>query len=106
HGFWAESAAQIEAVLGANAALIKALTLLDRSKRLWGYCTGVCLLAASGKLNGQPATVTWWAADAMQRHYGKVRWQAERSCIVNARTATASGVSGYLPIAQALIEQH
>ena len=105
-GFWAESAAQIEAVLGANAALIKALTLLDRSKRLWGYCTGVCLLAASGKLNGQPATVTWWAADAMQRHYGKVRWQAERSCIVNARTATASGVSGYLPIAQALIEQH
>ncbi|MDN8899312.1 hypothetical protein Q0O45_13500, partial [Staphylococcus aureus] len=60
-GFWAESAAQIEAVLGANAALIKALTLLDRSKRLWGYCTGVCLLAASGKLNGQPATVTWWA---------------------------------------------
>lgn len=105
-GFWAESAAQIEAVLGANMALIQALAAFDRSKRLWGYCTGVCLLAASGKLNGQPATVTWWAADAMQRHYGRVRWQAERSCIVNARTATASGVSGYLPIAQALIAQH
>jgi len=105
-GFWAESAAQIEDVLGASAALIRALATFDRGKRLWGYCTGVCLLAASGKLNGQPATVTWWAAEVMERHYGKVRWQVERSCIVNTRTATASGVSGYLPIAQELIKQH
>ncbi|SDE00638.1 Transcriptional regulator GlxA family, contains an amidase domain and an AraC-type DNA-binding HTH domain [Cupriavidus sp. YR651] len=105
-GFWAESTSQIERVLGANADLIRTLAAWDRSKRLWGYCTGVCLLAASGRLNGQPATVTWWAAEAMDRHYGKVRWQVEKSCIVNARTATASGVGGYLPIAQALIERH
>ncbi|MFT0737393.1 GlxA family transcriptional regulator [Ralstonia wenshanensis] len=105
-GFWAESATQIEDVLGASEALIRALATFDRSKRLWGYCTGVCLLAASGKLNGQPATVTWWAAQAMERHYGKVQWQFDRSYVVNTRTATASGVSGYLPIAQALIEQH
>lgn len=105
-GFWAESATQIEHVLDASGALIRGLATFDRSKRLWGYCTGVCLLAASGKLNGQPATVTWWAAETMERHYGKVLWQVERSCIVNTRTATASGVSGYLPIAQALIAQH
>ncbi len=105
-GFWAESSTQIEAAIGANAALIRALAAFGRGKQLWGYCTGVCLLAASGRLNGQSATVTWWAAQALERRYGKVGWQVERSCIVNARTATAAGVSGYLPIAQALIERH
>lgn len=105
-GFWAESERQLEEALDANAALIGALAAFGRGKQFWGYCTGVCLLAASGKLDRQQATVTWWAAGAMERRYGKVKWQVEQNCVVNARTATAAGVTGYLPIAQALIERH
>jgi transcriptional regulator GlxA family with amidase domain len=41
----------------------------------------------------------------MRKRFSEVDWQSERSCIFNPRTATASGVSGYLPLAQMLIER-
>ena len=66
----------------------------------------VCLAAASGCLNGQPATVTWWLADTLRKRYPKIGWQSEQNSIFNQRNATASGVNGYLPIAQSLIERH
>lgn len=105
-GFWAESAQQVEAMLTANGALVQALAKQATGCQLWSYCTGVCLLAASGRLNGQAATVTWWLAESLVQRFRKVRWQTEHDCVFNERTATASGVNGYLPIAQALIERH
>lgn len=104
-GFWAESAQQVEAAIEANAALIAALAKSPRRLQLWSYCAGVSLLAASGRLHEQPATITWWLTEAMTQAYPQVRWQSERSCVVNPGNATAAGVNGYLPIAQALIEQ-
>lgn len=105
-GFWAESAQQVEAALAANGPLLKTLARLDKRCGIWSYCTGVSLAAASGRLHGEDATVTWWLADALLKRYPGIRWQSERSCIFNHRNATASGVNGYLPIAQTLIEQH
>lgn len=103
-GFWAESAEQVDALLVAQAELVAVLSKRPRRLQLWAYCTGVCLLAASGRLNGQPATVTWWLAEAMRQRYRKVYWHSEQSCLFNPRTASASGVNGYLPIAEKLIE--
>ncbi|WP_256657609.1 GlxA family transcriptional regulator [Pseudomonas sp. ACM7] len=105
-GFWAESSQEVETVLVAHSPLVAALS--NRAKRctLLSYCTGVCLLAASGQLNDQAATITWWLVETMAQRYKKVRWQSEQTCIINQRTATASGVNGYLPIAQALIEKN
>lgn len=105
-GFWGESAQHVADMLAANADLIAALATLPKHTMLWSYCTGVCLLAATGKLKGQRATVTWWLAEAMRTMHRKVSWDIERTCIVNPRSATASGVNGYLPIAQAVIENH
>lgn len=105
-GFWAESASQVDAMVSDNGALISALAASANRVMLWSYCSGVSLLAASGGLNGQSATVTWWLAEAMAQRYKQVKWQTEQNCIVNARTATASGVNGHLPIAQALIERY
>jgi transcriptional regulator GlxA family with amidase domain len=104
-GFWAESAQQVDEVLAEHAPLVRALSTGNRRLQLWSYCTGVGLLAASGRLDGQPATVTWWLAEAMRQRFSRVSWQSEQSCIFNERTATASGVNGYLPIAQRLIER-
>lgn len=103
-GFWAESPHHISAVLERNAGLIATLAGLPKGVMMWSYCTGVCLLAATGRLNGQKATVTWWLADLILARHPKVTWQTEQTCIVNPRTATASGVNGHLPIAQAFIE--
>jgi len=105
-GFWAESAHHVEKALATYANLVKRLSVHSSRRHLWSYCTGVCLLAASGQLNDQPATVTWWLAEAMVKRYNKVHWQSEHNCVFNERTATASGVNGYLPIAQALIERN
>lgn len=105
-GFWGESPQHVLDVLALNASLIATLAQLPKRVMFWSYCTGVSLIAATGRLNGQRATVTWWLADTLQKRNPKVVWEVERTSIVNPRTATASGVNGYLPIAQALIEKH
>jgi len=104
-GFWAESFQQISDVLVRNVNLIAALAGLKKNVTMWSYCTGVCLIAAASRLNGEKATVTWWLADTMRARHPKVVWQTERTSVFNARSATASGVNGYLPIAQAFIEE-
>jgi len=104
-GFWAESPQHIARTLSDNAGLISSLARMPKNVMMWSYCTGVCLLAATGRLNKQQATVTWWLADMMRERHPNVIWQNEKTCVVNPRTATASGVNGYLPITQALIEK-
>lgn len=104
-GFWAESSQQVEASLAGSAPLLAALAKLSKRCRIWSYCTGVCLAAACGRLDGQYATVTWWLADDLRKRYPRVRWKSEQNCVFNERIGTASGVNGYLPLAQALIER-
>ncbi|MBB5414901.1 helix-turn-helix domain-containing protein [Paraburkholderia atlantica] len=103
-GFWAESPEHVQSVVGANDRLVAMLARLPKTTLVWSYCTGVCLLAAAGKLNRQPATVTWWLMDTMRKQHRSVAWASEQTCVMNKRTGTASGLNGYLPIAQALIE--
>lgn len=105
-GFWAESAQQVEQALVVNAPLVAVLSEHAKRCQLWSYCTGVCLVADSGQLDHQGATITWWLVEMMVQRHKKVRWQSEQNCIFNQKTATASGVNGFLPIAQTLIEQH
>lgn len=104
-GFWAESGAQIEAALDANGALVEALRRLPPALKVWSYCTGVCLAAAARRLERQPATITWWLAEMARQRFARVDWQVEHACVFNEASATASGVNGYLPIAQAYIER-
>ncbi|WP_426339386.1 GlxA family transcriptional regulator [Pseudoduganella sp. S-14] len=103
-GFWGQSLGQATRTLDANAGLVTMLAALPRRVQLWAYCTGVCLAAGSGRLDRQAATITWWLAEFAATNFGKVRWQFERTLAFNERNATASGVNGYLPIVQALIE--
>lgn len=103
-GFWGQSLGQADRTLASNAGLVAALAQLPRKVQLWSYCTGVCLAAGSGRLDRQAATVTWWLAEFVAERFPKVLWQFERALTVNACNATASGVNGYLPLVQALIE--
>ncbi|UGQ44818.1 GlxA family transcriptional regulator [Massilia endophytica] len=104
-GFWGESTRQVEVAVAQNSALIRALAELPRAVGIWSYCTGVCIAAATGRMNGQAATVTWWLADLARLRFPKVRWQTESTDVWHERNASASGVNGYLPIAQAAIEK-
>ncbi|GAB3552637.1 helix-turn-helix domain-containing protein [Noviherbaspirillum agri] len=105
-GFWAESPQHIAGTLANNAGLIATVRALPGNVMMWSYCTGVCLAAATGRLNGQTATITWWLADMVREQFSKVLWHTEQTSVFNAQTATASGVNGHLPIGQAFIEKH
>lgn len=105
-GFWTDSPAQVERQLVMQSALIKRLAHLPKDMALWSYCTGVALLAASGRLDGRSATVTWWLADAMRLQFPEVSWECQHASLFQPGIATASGVNGYLPIARALISTH
>ena len=96
----------IESVLQpSDETLIQALRDQPESTRLWAYCTGVGLLAETGRLAGQPATTTWWLLDWIASRFPDVRWTPDSSCLYHASVATAAGVSGHLPLAMALIEE-
>ncbi|MEJ2404623.1 MAG: helix-turn-helix domain-containing protein [Candidatus Thiodiazotropha sp.] len=102
-GLWGD--ADISAMLAQQKALIDAIMRLDLNVRLWSYCTGVSLIAASGKLNGKKATITWWMAEQTQMLFPKVDWQLSQSCVFDGKLYTASGANGYLPICLELIEK-
>ncbi|TJZ67130.1 GlxA family transcriptional regulator [Chitiniphilus eburneus] len=104
-GMWAESVWDVQRTLTENQALLDALRALPPRVQCWSYCTGVALVAATNRLDGEPATATWWMAGWLQQHYPGVNWQWERHCVVNPGHATASGVHGYLPIVCEQIEQ-
>jgi transcriptional regulator GlxA family with amidase domain len=104
-GFWTESMVQVDTALVANAALVAAIGRLAGHVMVWSYCTGVCLVAAARRLDRHAATITWWLADAARARFPQVEWQVERTSVFNERNATASGVNGYLPVAQAFIER-
>jgi len=105
-GFWTKGIRQLAPILTQHKALQHALTALSAKIGILSYCTSVCLLAESGRLNQQPATSTWWLAEHLQQYYPKVVWNFTQTCLFQGIDATASGVNGYLPIAQKLIAQY
>jgi transcriptional regulator GlxA family with amidase domain len=104
-GFWTNNPRHVERIIDTYKPLILALKKLPASTQLWGYCTAVCLMAAATRLDNQRATATWWLADFVQNHYPTVNWSFSQTYTFEGQNKTASGLNGYLPIAQAIIEE-
>jgi len=104
-GFWSDGSLKVEKQVTRYDSIIQALSKLQDSQQVWAYCTGACLLAASGRLDAKQATSTWWLASYLHQKFPKVLWRFNQSSIVDHH-ATASGVNGYLSFAQTLVESH
>lgn len=104
-GFWTNHQRHVEQATKTYQPLISALKKLPATTQVWGYCSAICLMAASGRLNQQRATATWWLADFLQNNYPDVGWSFSQAYILDGQNRTASGLNGYLPIAQTLIEE-
>ena len=102
-GFWSDSPANSELTIASHQVLIDALAQLNSSTIIWSYCSAVGLLAKTGKLHGHEATSTWWLAEYLQGAFHDVKWRFSKTCVFQGMNATASGVNGYLPIAQQVI---
>lgn len=105
-GFWTHNQRDVELAIDRYQSMISALKALPVNTQVWGYCTAVCIMAAAGRLEHQQATATWWLADFVQNNYATVDWSFSQTYTYESQNRTASGLNGYLPIAQALVEEH
>lgn len=105
-GFWTSSKQDFILRFSEQQALLNGLRQLSPKTTVMAYCTAVCLVAETGRLNEHQATSTWWLGSFLQAQYPKVNWRFSQTSTFDQQGATASGVNGYLPIAQELIEQH
>ncbi|MBZ2190352.1 helix-turn-helix domain-containing protein [Alcanivorax sp. JB21] len=92
------------AMAATDKGLVQALKALPRSTRYWSYCTGVMLVASTGRLDNAPATTTWWLRELAGQAFPAVQWRPHETLVYASPHATASGVSGYLPLALAILE--
>jgi transcriptional regulator GlxA family with amidase domain len=103
---WTGSAQELEGLATAHGPLLAALAGLGPQTQLMAYCIGVVLLAGTGRLHAQPATVSWWLAELMRKTYPKVEWHIERSVVAAPGLLTASGPRGEYLLAKMLIDRH
>jgi transcriptional regulator GlxA family with amidase domain len=94
-GFWAESAADIDAMLARQSQLVDWLRRLPRETPLWSYCMGVALLAAAGRLDRRAATATWWLEQPLRARFGAVAWAFRQAVAEDGEVMTAGGANGY-----------
>lgn len=104
-GFWTSHPNEVQNTIIRYKPLISALKTLPDTTQVWGYCTAVCFIAAAGRVDNQLATATWWLAEFVKQNYPAVNWNFGQTYTYEGLNRTASGLNGYLPIAQALIEE-
>lgn len=72
---WTEGPAAVQ----SHPRVIAALRDLPAGVRVATLCSGVYLLAATGRLDGQVATTHWMLADGFQARHPDIRVQSERN---------------------------
>ena len=99
-GLWLSSPDgwQAPALQQQLAPAVAALRALPRRTRVWSYCAGVALAAASGRLRGRGATATWWLRAALAQQFGAVHWRFDEPLVEDGPTTTAAGANGHLPL--------
>lgn len=104
-GFWTDGEANISRLLQNYSDLVDQLKRVQPNIQLWAYCSAVGLLVDAGVLTGKKATSTWWLTDFLSARNPQIMWRFSQTFVADDAIMTASGVNGYLPIAQAIIEQ-
>ncbi|WNG22778.1 GlxA family transcriptional regulator [Cystobacter fuscus] len=75
------------------------------SRRVASICSGACILAAAGLLDGREATTHWRVAPELQRRHPRVRVDAERIFIQDGPIWTSAGVTAGIDLSLALVEE-
>jgi len=73
--------------------------------RLMSICSGVFVLAATGLLDGQPATTHWRYTDQLQREYPEIEVQPDVLYVDNGTLLTSAGSAAGLDLGLHLIRR-
>jgi len=88
-----------------DADLQRAITTLARqARRIASICSGAFGLAATGLLDGHPATTHWKFADALASRYPRVAVDSERIFTKQGNVYTSAGVAAGIDLALSLVE--
>lgn len=82
--------------------------LLDRHAQgatLASNCGGAFLLAATGLLDGRPATTHWWFADAFRTRFPAVKLDCDRIVIDDGDIITAGGLMAWTDLGLRLVDR-
>jgi transcriptional regulator GlxA family with amidase domain len=69
-------------------------------------CTGTFMLAASGALDGRPATTTWWLAPLFRQLHPLIELDEARMIVPAGKVVTAGAALAHLDLALWLLRQH
>jgi transcriptional regulator GlxA family with amidase domain len=67
-------------------------------------CSGTCLLASTGLMDGRRSTTSWWLSSYFQKKYPKVQLDAEDLLVEDGQFLSAGGATSYLDLVLALID--
>jgi transcriptional regulator GlxA family with amidase domain len=74
--------------------------------RMAAACTGTFVLAASGALDGQRATTTWWLAPFFRQLHPQVQLDESRMLVATGHVVTAGAALAHLDLALWILRQH
>ncbi len=97
----------LQQVCERNAKLVPWLRLWhERGTAIAGICTGACLLAEAGLLEGRPATTHWAVTRACKERYPGVNWQTERFITESDRIYCSGGLYSAIDLSIYLVEKY
>lgn len=96
----------LEALLERNQPVVTYLReARARGSRIAGVCSGVALLAASGILDGRPATTHWGLAKAFRERFPRVDWRPDELVTESDGIYCGGGVHAALDLSLYLVEK-
>jgi transcriptional regulator GlxA family with amidase domain len=77
-----------------------------RGQHLLFGCSGTCLVAQAGLLDGRQATTSWWLAAYCRRHFPQVKLQPEEVLLEDGRFVSSAGLTSYFDLALWAVGQY
>ena len=75
------------------------------ARRIASVCSGAYILAATGLLDGRPATTHWTRSADFARRFPKVRLDADRIFVKSGKFWSSAGITAGIDLALALIAE-
>jgi transcriptional regulator GlxA family with amidase domain len=77
----------------------------ESARRIASVCSGAYILAATGLLDGRPATTHWTRSADFARRFPKVRLDADRIFVRSGKFWSSAGITAGIDLALALIAE-
>ncbi len=105
-GFFAEDMAALSSQLQhAWQPVIARLRALSDTTLVAASCYGTFVLADAGRLDGRPATTTWWLEREFRNRYPQVRLDADQAMVDAGPALTAGAMTAHVDLSMQVLRR-